>query len=648
MASSSDLKRKYAGGNGVKADPVAASDDGFTTVQRRKQKKLDKHRPEFHYDMAYFRTGKKIGIAHIRDLSVFLNANDGRRPDWIVVDNPSSVKHTVVVLAAGLLPQHLGLSQLPPAASLPFVTTPPKGDAPGRVQSIKKLFSYGCPTRAPGDSRKMHSVISGLLRGPLTEKEKKRREKETKTMQDSHKNGEDYSPVLFLLTPNQMSSNGYRLPGYVKGGSELFIPGTVPKDVAKVVASRKGKEPGFDDPDSNGVVMPAGPRPVEVDENGRRRRGNIRSEEGWVETPEAKGPPPGGKYPVLAIDCEMVLTEDGQELARVSVVDCETQKSVFDELVTPPKPVTDYLTRFSGMTAEGLATAKYTLESVQEALVTGPQPVITPHTILLGHSLDCDLDSLKIRHPLVIDTSVIYRHHRGPPFKPSLKYLTQKYLGKQIQQGEGGHDSEEDARACAGLLKMKLTHGPDFGDPNEDSESVFERLARSNRPTLIADHGNPRQWYGSAATTAVGCTTDDEVVDAVVQHIDSHSYVFARLNELSTVQRWNSSGDQEVDLTDMTDSIELDEALDNFDGRLARLHAALPANSALIVLTGNADPRQMVSLNQRRLRFERAYRALGSTEDIPPESRWMADDDREFERAVAEAREGMAFFCVKA
>lgn len=100
-----------------------------------------------------------------------------------------------------------------------------------------------------------------------------------------------------------MSTNGYRLPTYVKGGPELFIPGKVPKDVATVLASRKGKEPGFDD---EGVVMPAGARPIELDENGRRRRGNIRSEEGWVETPEAKGPPPAGKYPVFAVDCEMV------------------------------------------------------------------------------------------------------------------------------------------------------------------------------------------------------------------------------------------------------------------------------------------------------------------------------------------------------
>lgn len=63
MASSSDLKRKFEAGNGSKSGAAAATDDGFTMVQKRKQKKLDKRRPEFHYDMAYFRTGKKIGIA---------------------------------------------------------------------------------------------------------------------------------------------------------------------------------------------------------------------------------------------------------------------------------------------------------------------------------------------------------------------------------------------------------------------------------------------------------------------------------------------------------------------------------------------------------------------------------------------------------
>jgi RNA exonuclease 1 len=75
----------------------------------------------------------------------------------------------------------------------------------------------------------------------------------------------------------------------------------------------------------------------------------------------------------------------------------------------------------------------------------------------------------KFAHPYVIDTSVIYQHPRGPPYKPSLKWLAQKWLSKDIQIGDSminesnkesiGHDSEEDARACAELLKLKMEKG---------------------------------------------------------------------------------------------------------------------------------------------------------------------------------------------
>src|ERR1700694_2020514 len=66
----------------------------------------------------------------------------------------------------------------------------------------------------------------------------------------------------------------------------------------------------------------------------------------------------------------------------------------------------------------------------------------------------CDTCNIQFIHPWVIDTALIYQHPRGPPFKPSLKWLAQKWLQKEIQtphpvvDGEaiGGHDSEEDAR----------------------------------------------------------------------------------------------------------------------------------------------------------------------------------------------------------
>jgi RNA exonuclease 1 len=48
------------------------------------------------------------------------------------------------------------------------------------------------------------------------------------------------------------------------------------------------------------------------------------------------------------------------------------------------------------------------------------------------------------------------------PYKPGLKWLAGKWLEREIQASEGGHDSEEDARACMDLLKLKMANGEQF------------------------------------------------------------------------------------------------------------------------------------------------------------------------------------------
>jgi RNA exonuclease 1 len=86
---------------------------------------------------------------------------------------------------------------------------------------------------------------------------------------------------------------------------------------------------------------------------------------GWKETPKVDEPSllASTSSPMIyAIDCEMVrdlsvfpfwlslgyaqcLTEDGNELARVCIIDYKSKKVVYDQLVKPEKPVLDYLTR---------------------------------------------------------------------------------------------------------------------------------------------------------------------------------------------------------------------------------------------------------------------------------------------------------------
>jgi RNA exonuclease 1 len=101
---------------------------------------------------------------------------------------------------------------------------------------------------------------------------------------------------------------------------------------------------------------------------------------------------------------------------------------------------------------------------------------------------------------------------------------------------------------------------------------------------------------------------------------------------------------------DSSSELELSEVLANLNTRLARLHSALPKNTAFIVMNGHSDPRPMLELSARRARWERAMKEKANTGDWSEElveDKWYAEDDRLLERRVAEAREGMAFFCVK-
>ncbi|ELU09865.1 hypothetical protein CAPTEDRAFT_197646 [Capitella teleta] len=152
---------------------------------------------------------------------------------------------------------------------------------------------------------------------------------------------------------------------------------------------------------------------------------------------------------VYSLDCEMVYTRNGSEVAKITVVDQDLDL-VYEQLVKPASEVIDCNTRFSGLRLDDLVGVTTTLEDVQAALLR----LCSAKTILLGHSLEHDLIVLKLVHRTVVDTSVVFPHRQGPPYKKGLKKLCEEYLGKKIRVNPGGgHDSREDASACMELMK---------------------------------------------------------------------------------------------------------------------------------------------------------------------------------------------------
>uniref|UniRef100_A0A452RT61 RNA exonuclease 5 n=1 Tax=Ursus americanus TaxID=9643 RepID=A0A452RT61_URSAM len=158
--------------------------------------------------------------------------------------------------------------------------------------------------------------------------------------------------------------------------------------------------------------------------------------------------------PLFGLDCEMCLTSKGRELTRISLV-AEGGCCVMDELVKPDNKILDYLTSFSGMTKKILNPVTTKLKDVQRHL----KALLPPDAVLVGHSLDLDLRALKMIHPYVIDTSLLYVREQGRRFK--LKFLAKAILGKDIQCPDRlGHDATEDARTTLELARYFLKYGP--------------------------------------------------------------------------------------------------------------------------------------------------------------------------------------------
>ena len=124
-----------------------------------------------------------------------------------------------------------------------------------------------------------------------------------------------------------------------------------------------------------------------------------------------------GTKSVLALDCEMVgVGEQGQYskkfvkrstntieydiLARVSIVD-QNLNCVYDKYAKPTQPVTNYRTEFTGIRPRDIENGE-NFKKIQQEVAD-----ILNGKILVGHSIEFDLEVLALKHPaeLIRDTA---------------------------------------------------------------------------------------------------------------------------------------------------------------------------------------------------------------------------------------------------
>ena len=180
----------------------------------------------------------------------------------------------------------------------------------------------------------------------------------------------------------------------------------------------------------------------------------------------------------VCIDGEMGYTVYGLELIRLTATSWPTGAPLFDVLVRPMGPILDLNSRYSGVWPKDMATAlpwsdstpdEITVEGAKSKLRIVPSPAaarsllfshLSPATPLIGHGLENDLNAIRMIHPVIIDTALLYPHKAGLPYRNGLKALMSTHLNRHIQvvvDGKmEGHDSKEDANAAGDLVRLAL------------------------------------------------------------------------------------------------------------------------------------------------------------------------------------------------
>lgn len=535
----------------------------------------------------------RISIKDIRDLVLFLMNGTNNSPQWVNISNRTSLTKLVVLFIPGLEPQDYNL----PIDSSFFLNS-------GRLRKQKlgnsttttvtadktetRTFAHFENTAvcAPGSRLSLFSAYNTFVNVGLTKNEKIALKNE--------------------LSKKKVTVHDLLLP------LEKLLENNYPIHIDTLDISEDYKK-----------------KLIEI-------QNNEEASNAWVNT---KPNDNDNESHIYGLDCEMCMSETGFVVTRVSLVNFQNE-TIYDQLVKPDVPITDYLTKYSGITKQKLDPVTTSLKDIQQDIIK----LISSNDILVGHSLQSDLNVLKLRHPRIIDTAIIYDHKAGPPFKPSLKFLVSEYLNYSIQEDvDNGHNSIEDAKACINLLKSKILHGMAFGK-SVDTENLFERLAKKSYKRTLLLNDSVVTNVSSTNTNHVSCVrckSDKEIMENIISQSEAYDLFVGRLRDLEFVRKYSTPSLVSVrQIPSIEDSKETnieDVTINNILKGLNSLYDNLPSNSLIILLSGSGNTKNWTKLMNELNKCD--------TKEEKMKKRGALEND--IEKSIVKARDGVATLIIK-
>ena len=285
-----------------------------------------------------------------------------------------------------------------------------------------------------------------------------------------------------------------------------------------------------------------------------------------------------GALSVMALDCEMIETDLGDECARLSVVK-EDGSVVLDQIFKPLGDVVDLRTELSGITQEKLAEAKSTSYEVVKALAQ----FADQKTIIIGHSVENDFRAMKLMHSRVIDTSLVYNKDAQYPHKPPLARLYEKYIKKPFRVELEAHDSIDDARAALDLVKYAMKKPIHRVVVPPQVPTLFQEL--KERVCQIRVFGCPEDCIYADLDDQIKCEVNEDfdvLCDRFIEAVQNERppLTVIQFGQLAKCQ--------------ITDEDEA-AACTKYNEYLKKIRSSIPPESLTIIYTGTGNMNRLVT-----------------------------------------------------